>query len=246
MKGRHVVLDTLGGRRAAALLIDGQLDDLIIDPPSDGPPVPGTIFRGIVDRPMKGQGGVFLKLPGGETGFVRQSRGLSPGQAILAQVTGYAEPGKAVPLTLRLLFKSKYAIVTPGAPGRNVSRQIRDETQRTELTALANSVGLQDGTGLILRSDAADGVADDIAEDVTAMADLSEAILAETEGPVERLVDGADAHTCAWRDWGHPELIETDPGSSMRRGCSTLLSPCKRPSTPWPGEALLSSSPRAP
>lgn len=63
MKGRVIVLDTWGERQAAALVVDGVLQDLAIDPADDAP-LPGAIYRGTVDRPVKGQGGVFLRLPG--------------------------------------------------------------------------------------------------------------------------------------------------------------------------------------
>ena len=37
MKGRVVILDRLGDRLAAALLVDGALDDLLVAPPDDMP-----------------------------------------------------------------------------------------------------------------------------------------------------------------------------------------------------------------
>ena len=58
MKGRTIVLDHFGDIEAAALIVDGKLDDLLID--SDGPR-PGTIYRAIADRPVKGQGGMFFE-----------------------------------------------------------------------------------------------------------------------------------------------------------------------------------------
>lgn len=95
MKGRMIILDHVAGREAAALLVDGVLQDLLVD--DDSAPRPGAIFRAICDRPIKGMGGMMLRLPDGETGFLRQAKGLSPGQPILVQVTGYADGGKAVP-----------------------------------------------------------------------------------------------------------------------------------------------------
>jgi ribonuclease G len=115
---RIVLLDTIKDRPVAALLVDGRLDDLAIDP-ADDRPLPGAIYRAVADRPMKGQGGLFVKLPEG-SGFLRQTAGISPGQRLLVQITGPAEAGKAYPVTMRLLFKSRYAIVTPNAPGLNV------------------------------------------------------------------------------------------------------------------------------
>ncbi len=118
MKGRVLVLDELDGRQAAALMLDGRLEELAIDPEGDVA-VPGAIYRAVADRPVKGQGGIFVKLPEG-SGFLRQISGVAPGQRLLVQVTGPAEPGKAVPVSTRLLFKSRFAIVTPDAPGLNI------------------------------------------------------------------------------------------------------------------------------
>ncbi len=208
MKGRLVILDTFGGGPAAALMVDGKLHDLLIDAP-DGPPGPGALFRGVVDRPVKGQGGVFLKLPTG-TAFLRQAKGLAPGQSLLVQVTGYAEPGKAVPVTTKLLFKSRYAIVTPGAPGINLSRSIRDEDERNRLLECAHEAmeAADPQLGLILRSASAGVDEDAVLEDVIAMRDLAMAVMAETTGPAELLLDAPDAATLAWRDWADPDPDE--------------------------------------
>ncbi len=135
MKGRIVALDLFPGPSSRRPCRRWRLEDFLVDAPEDGP-VPGAIYRGIVDRPMKGQGGLFVKL-GDATGFLRQISGLAPGQPVLVQVSGTAEPGKAVPVSARLLFKSRYAIVTPEAPGLNVSRRLRDPEQRAALERLA-------------------------------------------------------------------------------------------------------------
>lgn len=42
MKGRTIILDHIEGREAAALVVDGVLEDFLID--SDAP-TPGTIYR---------------------------------------------------------------------------------------------------------------------------------------------------------------------------------------------------------
>lgn len=217
MKGTSVLLDRIAGRRAAARLVDGRLDDFLIDPPEDGPLIPGTILRGVVERPVKGQGGLFLRLPDGQA-FLREAKGLAQGQPVLVQVTGYAEPGKAVPVTGRLLFKSKYAIVTPDAPGINVSRQIRDAELAASLKFLAEDVMEGSPHGLILRSEAAHGAEDEIAEDIAEMRALADSLLADLDGAPELLLDGADAHALAWREWGQPDEVVTEPGCMALRG----------------------------
>ena len=213
MKGRVIALDTLRGRPAAALIVDGRLEDLLVDPDGDAP-LPGAIYRAIADRPVKGQGGMFVKLPG-STGFLRQVGGLAPGQPILVQVSGAAEPGKAVPVTTRLLFKSRYAIITPDAPGLNISRRIRDAATRADLEARAaqSMAGAAPGLGLILRSacDGADPA--EIDADAAAIRSLAEAVLADLPGLPELLVDGATAHETAWRDWSDPAPDELADGA---------------------------------
>jgi len=236
MKGRSIILDRLNGRRAAALMVDGRLHDLMIDPP-EGRPAPGAVFRVVVDRPVKGQGGVFVKLPGG-TGFLRQARGLAPGQRLLAQVTGFAEPGKAVPLTVRLLFKSRYAIVTPDAPGLNVSRSIRDEEEHDRLLEIAHDAmqGAPDRFGLIVRSAAAGVAAEAITGDIAAMRDLALRVTEAADGPPELLLDAPGAHMLAWRDWSDPdpdEVIDT-PGGFHAHGVTDAIEALDAPA-PLPG-----------
>ena len=223
MKGRIVVLDEVQGRPAAALIVDGQLSDLLVDPEGDDA-LPGAIYRVVADRPMKGQGGVFVKLPEG-MGFLRQTAGIAPGARLLVQVTGPAEAGKAVPVTTRLLFKSRYAIATPGAPGRNISRRIKNEGVRSVLEALAEAgmKGASEDLGLILRS-ACEGVEpDEVAADIQAMRDLAEAVLADTNGGPELLVEGAGAQETAWRDWADPAPDEVIEGGFADLGVLEMI-----------------------
>jgi ribonuclease G len=232
MKGTTIILDHWGEREAAARLIDGQLDDVLID--SDLPR-PGSIYRAIAERPMKGQGGMFLKTPDGMA-FLRQVKGLSPGDALLVQVTGYAEPGKALPVTTRLLFKSRYAIVTPGAPGINVSRRIRDDDQRDALLEIAHEAvaehPLPEGAGLILRSGAHSDQADEIFDDILAMSQLAQAVLADDTGGPELLVEGDGPHALAWREWSDPADVDSDPNGFARHEIVDLVTALASPRVP--------------
>jgi Ribonuclease G/E len=215
MKGRMIVLDHLHGREAAALMVDGRLDDLLID--DIGAPRVGAIYRAICDRPLKGQGGMMLRLAGGGSAFLRQAKGLAPGEPLLVQVTGAAEAGKAVPVTDRVLFKSRYAIVTPDAPGLNVSRMITDEGERERLLAIANEV-MEGPFGLILRSAAAGVDATEVADDITAMLDLATAVTDDMNGnEPECLTEGDGPHLVAWREWQAATVV-TEPGGFAREG----------------------------
>ena len=235
MIGRVVVLDDLGGQAAAALVVDGRLEELLIDP-ADDTPLPGAIYRAVADRPMKGQGGMFVKLPG-QSGFLRQTDGIAPGQRIIVQVTGPAEGGKALPVTSRLLFKSRLAIVTPGAPGLNISRRIKDEDTRADLEALAaeGMAGAEESLGLILRSAAERAEAQEVADDIAAMRDLAEAVLRDLDGGPELLVEGAGAHETAWRDWADPTPDDVIEGGFEAQGVHEMLAALRAPQVDLPG-----------
>lgn len=237
MKGITVALDEIGGRRAAAMIVDGQLEDFLIDAPAGADPAPGAILRGVAGRPMKGQGGIFVELPEGR-GFLRQSRGLKPGQRLLVQVSARAEPGKAPPVTTRLLFKSRHAIITPDAPGLNVARSVRDADTRTALQRIGEDGmrGAPEGLGLILRSAAAGHDADEVAADIAAMRELAEQVLSDVEGPPELLVDAPDAHLLAWRDWADPapDEVARDAGCFEALGVHDMLAALLRPEVVLP------------
>ncbi len=207
MKGAQIILGELGGREAAGLIIDGALDDLFVD--SDAPRL-GTIYRARVDRTAQGQGGAFLKGPEGQL-YLRQAKGLKAGDTLLVQVSGHAEVGKATPVTPRLLFKSRYAIVTPDAPGLNISRSIRDEDERLAIRASAETVAAEGSAhGLILRSSCSGAPDDDIASDVDAMLSLADQVLADGGDAIEKLLDGDGPHTLAWREWPSVAVDEGD------------------------------------
>lgn len=242
MKGCVIALDQVNGRAAAALIIDGKLIDFAIDPPDTAPPQPGAVFRAVVDRQMKGQGGVFLKLPDG-TAFLKQAGGLAPGMRLIVQVSGHAEDGKAVPVTQRLLFKSRYAIVTPDAPGLNISRSIRDEVERARLQGLAEAAmaGAGAGLGLILRSACNGTAAEVIADDTARMRGLAERVMADGTGGPELLLDAPGAQDLAWRDWvdPQPDEVADRPGAFRNFGVEELLDALCRPEAALGGGASM-------
>lgn len=227
-----ILLDHLNGREAAALLVRGRLDDLLLDADA---PRPGTIYRAFADRPVKGQGGMFLRTPDG-TAFLRQIKGLSPGQPILVQITGYAEPGKALPVTAKLLFKSRYVIVTPEAPGLNISRAIKDDEIRVRLMEIAHDAAPEQG--LILRSSCEGAADEDIAADIAAMLELAAKVLPEIKGDQpEKLVEGEGPHALAWREWADPAEIVTAPGSFAEQDVLDQIEALHTPHVPLSGGA---------
>lgn len=236
MKGRLIALGQVKSGEAAALLVDGRLDDLLID---GSAPAPGTIYRAIAGRPVKGQGGMFVTTPDGMA-FLRQVKGLAPGESLLVQVTGHAEPGKAIPVTQKLLFKSRYAIVTPSAPGLNISRAIKDEALRDALLEIAHDEMSGSAMGLILRSSSAEADAEEIAEDIRSMSDLAGKITTDTEGAdPETLLDGDGPHIVAWREWTDPAEVITSDTAFEDLGILDQIDALRSVKAPLPGGAYM-------
>jgi Ribonuclease G/E len=211
-KGRLVILDQIEGHDCAALIDNGRLMDFLVDPLQSGPR-PGEIYRAKTVRPMKGQNGIMLDLGNGSTGYLRQAKGIAAGETMLVQVSTHAEGAKASPVTPKLLFKSRYCIVTPEAPGLNIARKIRDEDERDRLLEIAHEAleGADESLGLILRS-VSEGIdADAIFEDITAMRTAAEAVLINATGEPTLLAKAKTAAEIAWREW-----VDPDPDDVMQ------------------------------
>ncbi|WP_323717317.1 ribonuclease E/G [Paracoccus aminovorans] len=227
MKGRQIVLGQIFGRDAAALMQDGRLEDLILDPAGATPLSPGAICRARVDRLVKGQGGVFLRLPDGARGYLRDRAGLREGQSLIVQVSGSAEEGKAIPVSSRLNFRGRSVIVTPGAPGVNVSRRIRDTALRDDLTRLGETAlaGQGDPPGIVFRSMAAATDGEEIAAELGELLDLARAVCTDREGGPELLLDAPEPAALAWQDWSDPppDGIEEGPDAFEATGAAEAV-----------------------
>ena len=238
MKGTLVAFDIWRGRAAAARMVDGRLDDLMIDPPDDRI-APGTIYRAKVGRPLKGQGGAILETPDGPL-FLRQAKGLPQGENLLVQTSTYPEAGKATPAGLKLLFKSRFVIVTPGAEGANIARSIKDEERRVELRELLSGIDLADGMGLVVRSAAVGADDEAVLDDITQTLDLARNVMSEpVNGPIEKLLDGAGANELAWREWPTPDMSDTEAGSFARHGVDIAIEALSDPREPLSGSGSM-------
>jgi Rne/Rng family ribonuclease len=212
MKGRVILIDTPKERGSqAALLVDGRLEDLLLDPlKGDTTPAPGEIYWAKIDRLVPKMGGAFVRLTASGMGFLREAKGLKEGHGVLVQAGAYAEPGKATPVTTRVLYKCRTIIHTPDAPGINVSRQIRDEAERARLTdivetALAEEVPNTENqaSGFIIRTAAHEAPAREIMREVGAT--LADRHLCEAAGkdepPGDRSLLSEPAFKIAVREW---------------------------------------------
>jgi Ribonuclease G/E len=242
--GRIIAVErSAAGFSRAALVIDGRLEDLLLDGPGDQV-APESIHLGRVDRVVPGLGAAFLRLADGTQGWLR-APGLRPGAMALVQVTRWADPGKAVPVTDRLLYKGRLAILTPGAPGANIARGIRGHEARARLAALGERAldGIGAHTGLVLRTAAAAADDDDILAEIAALRDVAaETDAAAAAGGAPRLLLGApDAAARAFRDWADPapDTVIEDDDAFERLGLWDAIAALERPEVPLSGGGFM-------
>lgn len=214
-KGLIAVLDHIDDRPAAALLKNGKLVDLLIDARGDTPQ-PEAIYRAKTGQPMKGQNGIILDLGQGQKGFLKGAKGIAQGETMLVQVSTHADAHKAAPVVNKILFKSRYCIITPTAPGINIARKIKDDETRETLLEIVHE-NLTDSAsdfGIIIRSAAQFADADDLAEDIAEMTAQAVAVMEQTSGSPALLNPAPNAHTRAWRNWVEPEPDEVETAAS--------------------------------
>jgi Ribonuclease G/E len=197
VKGNALALGDLAGRAAAAWIKDGRLHDLIVDPPASVPRR-GTVMVARVVRDAPGIGGQFVELPEGR-GFLRGGT-CAPGATTLVQVAGYAEPGKAVPVSSKLELRGRYLVATPGAPGVNMSRRIQDPERRAALLRCV-AEHAPHVIGGVVRSEAADATEDELRAECHALSETASRIAFADLGCVQIVAAGLDAHAQAAIEW---------------------------------------------
>ncbi len=232
MRGRQILIEPLpAGGHAAALMVDGKLWDLLVDPdPADPTPAPEAIYRGIAARPMKGLGGVMVDLGDGRTGWLRGPKLPPPGRPVLVQVSGWAEAGKAPPVSARLLLKGRLAILTPGAAGANVARGLRDPERRAALAAVA-AAALADAPedlGVIVRTAAEQAEDAAVRTEIAALRAEWQALAPAGPAGLVRPAPGAAAE--ALRDWREQDdPVREAPAALLDGGVWDAVDALRRP-----------------
>lgn len=242
MKGRLIVIEPTASGVMAALVEDGRLIDLLVDP-SDNAPALEEIHLVRVKRIIPKQGAAHVKMANGVKGFLRDAKGLKEGQLVVAQVSSLASPDKGVPLTARRLHRGRFAILTPDAPGVNIARSIRDEDTRARLSAIGAEAGV---AGMILRSAAADADDDEIREDIAALAAVEQAVQdGEAAHEIALLAEAPGAEMTAWREWNAPEPDEVihEEGGFDRLGLWDQVYGLLRRDAPLPQGGWMSIEP---
>lgn len=213
---RCVYVTDLDGPTRVAAFEDGQLVRYISDDAEKNSLV-GQIFLGRVERVVPSLGAAFIDIGQGLNGFLRLSDmpvGARPragdtdqsllkaGQEIIVQVEKDPVGDKGPRLTGDISLPGHTVVFKPYGSGIGVSRHIGDETARAALRERALSI-YPGGSGLILRTEAAQAGDDELKSEISALVGQWDSIAQRAShliAPV-RLDAGQDALSLCAREF---------------------------------------------
>src|SRR5215210_1471235 len=148
----------------------------------------GNIYRGVIASIQPSLNAAFIDYGAERHGFLaiqdvvpdayyrhpnsahpRIDEVLEKGKPIVVQVAKDPMGQKGAALTTSLSLAGRYLVLTPFEDTRGVSRKVEDEDTRKKLKALANSLDLPDGCGVILRTNALGQTKTTLARDLGAL-----------------------------------------------------------------------------
>lgn len=148
----------------------------------------GNIYRGVIASIQPSLNAAFIDYGAERHGFLaiqdvvaeafyrrpanphpRIEEVLEKGKPIVVQVEKDPMGQKGAALTTSLSLAGRYLVLTPFDDTRGVSRKVEDEDTRRKLKALANSLDLPPGCGVILRTNALGQTKTTLTRDLTAL-----------------------------------------------------------------------------
>ena len=144
--GRLIVIDRTDTRSVAALVVNGRIDDLLVDHPNPSIPVPGAVFRAKVERYLTGLGGFILNLGQGQHGFLKSRVKLEPGHCFAVQAKTIPVHGKAAGVATQIRIRTRYVVLERGRRGIEFSERLTDS--RTDLARLRDIAASMPGLDL--------------------------------------------------------------------------------------------------
>jgi ribonuclease E len=179
--------------RIAAVFSEDQIQELVV---ATGNHQVGDIYLGMVENVLPGIDAAFVNIGDVErNGFIhvsdlgplrlKRSAGaitelLTPQQKVLVQVMKEPTGTKGPRLTGNITMPGRYLVLMPFGRGVNLSRRIKNETERNRLRALAILLKPA-GMGLLVRTEAEGRDEEAIIEDLEALLRQWEAVQQEAQ-----------------------------------------------------------------
>jgi ribonuclease E len=189
----------------------------------------GNIYRGVIASIQPSLNAAFIDYGAERHGFLaiqdvvpeafyrrpkhphpRIDEVLEKGKPIVVQVTKDPMGQKGAALTTSLSLAGRYLVLTPFDDTRGVSRKVEDENTRKKLKALANSLDLPPGCGVILRTNALGQTKATLSRDLAALLRLWKRVQAAAmQGKGTRLLyTDQDLILQTLRDYLDPSIAE--------------------------------------
>jgi len=219
--------------RIAAVFSEDQIQEIIV---ATGSHQVGDIYLGTVENILPSINAAFVNIGNGDkNGFMhaddlgplklKRMAGsitelLAPQQKVLVQIMKEPTGNKGPRLTGKVTLPGRYLVLMPYGRGVNLSRRIRNETERNRLRALGILI-IPAGMGLLVRTEA-EGVSEEaIIEDLESLQRRWDAIQQEAMAtrPPSLLNRDDDFIKKVWRDVYNDDVnrIVTDSESGLAR-----------------------------
>ena len=123
----EIIIEEYGLGHVVAWRINSNLVDLYFDPINTKIFYPqATVLFGRIERKVKWQGGYFIKLPNGLTGFLLSRNNYQSGQKVIVQAKVFFDIHKAQRFTDRIKSESKFFVITSGKKNIFFSRSLTE------------------------------------------------------------------------------------------------------------------------
>lgn len=166
------------GESRLALVKDDRLVELAVVRPDL---LAGAVVLGRVVELAPKLGAVFLDIGQERPAYLQGVKGLTKGQAVLAQVKADAHAGKGATLTQDVTLPGRFVAYVPARPGLVVSRKLSDDKRARLMERLEPLVA--EGEGVIARTNAIHAGEDELVADLDRLRAAWIAIKAATKAP---------------------------------------------------------------
>jgi ribonuclease E len=193
-----------------AIVSDGSLVELDVET-AGREQTRGNVYKGVVVRVEPGLQAAFVDIGQKKLGFLQmgeiqpdywqwrddlpeEQRNRRPriqeilrrGQELLVQVEKGERDNKGAALTTFLSLPGRYMVIMPGSDSAGVSRKVENEGDRKKLKEIIAEIGIPEGLGYIIRTEALGKRKSELAKDLQYLMNLSDSIkekAAESSAP---------------------------------------------------------------
>ena len=137
----ELLIDEHGCRNAVVIRKDGKLLDYFVDPSKEKLDFypPKTFMWAVIERRIRRNGGYFIKLPNGNTGFLVTKDDYNDGTPIEVMSQVFYESGKPQKFTDKLKIVTEFFIVEEGSSNILLSKKLSKNPDLKQFKQILNN-----------------------------------------------------------------------------------------------------------